>query len=611
MIGSAESAHNAAVQGAPLAPGNAARSGTMDAFFLLPGREMRLSTYPVTTLRDVPADAEVVSHQLMLRASLIRRLAGGMYTWLPIGLRVLRKVENIVREEMNRAGAFEVLMPTMQPAELWVESGRWDKFGPELLRIRDRHDRSFCYGPTHEEVITDIARRELKSYRQLPVNFYQIQTKFRDEIRPRFGVMRAREFTMKDAYSFHLDDASLAEGYQAMYRAYTAIFERLQLKFRAVRADTGSIGGSASQEFHVLADSGEDAIAFSDGDDYAANLEMAEALAPATPRGAATVALQKVATPKVRTIDDLTKFLGVTADKCMKTLLVEGDQGGAVAMIVRGDHELNAVKAQKLPGVASPLRMASVEAVLATAGCEPGFIGPVGLKCKVYVDRSAAHLSDFVCGANERDMHFTGANWGRDLPEGEIVDLRNVIAGDPSPTGKGTLGIARGIEVGHIFQLGRKYSEAMNATVLDEQGKSVAMAMGCYGIGVTRVVAAAIEQNHDERGILWPEPIAPFDVSIIPINLQKSARVQAATEALYAELTAAGFEVVLDDRDARPGVKFADDELIGIPHRIVIGDKGLERGVLEYKRRRDGLAADVPLAEVAAFLRDKRGNPRP
>jgi prolyl-tRNA synthetase len=571
---------------------------------------MRLSTYPVTTLRDVPADAEVVSHQLMLRASLIRRLAGGMYTWLPIGLRVLRKVENIVREEMNRAGAFEVLMPTMQPAELWVESGRWDKFGPELLRIKDRHDRSFCYGPTHEEVITDIARRELKSYRQLPVNFYQIQTKFRDEIRPRFGVMRAREFTMKDAYSFHLDDASLEAGYQAMYRAYTAIFERLQLKFRAVRADTGSIGGSASQEFHVLADSGEDAIAFSDGDDYAANLEMAEALAPATPRGAATASLNKVETPKVRTIDDLTKFLGVTADKCMKTLLVAGDKGGAVAMIVRGDHELNAVKAQKLPGVASPLRMASVEEVLATAGCEPGFIGPIGLQCKVYVDRSAAHMSDFVCGANERDMHFTGANWGRDLPEGEIVDLRNVIAGDPSPTGKGTLGIARGIEVGHIFQLGRKYSEAMNATVLDEQGKAVTMAMGCYGIGVTRVVAAAIEQNHDERGIVWPEPIAPFDVSIIPINLQKSARVQAATEALYAELTAAGFEVVLDDRDARPGVKFADDELIGIPHRIVIGDKGLERGMLEYKRRRDGLAADVPLAEVAAFLRDKRGDPR-
>jgi prolyl-tRNA synthetase len=569
---------------------------------------MRLSTYPVTTLRDVPADAEVVSHQLMLRASLIRRLAGGMYTWLPIGLRVLRKVENIIREEMNRAGAFELLMPTMQPAELWVESGRWDKFGPELLRIRDRHDRAYCYGPTHEEVITDIARRELKSYRQLPVNFYQIQTKFRDEIRPRFGVMRAREFTMKDAYSFHLDAASLEQGYQAMYHAYTAIFERLQLKFRAVRADTGSIGGSASQEFHVLAESGEDAIAFSDADDYAANLEMAEALAPATPRPAATATLQKVATPQVRTIDDLAKFLDVTADKCMKTLLVEGDTGNAIAMIVRGDHELNAVKAQKLPGVAAPLRMASIEAVLATAGCEPGFIGPVGLQCKVYVDRSAAHMADFICGANERDMHFTGANWGRDLPEGEVVDLRNVVAGDPSPTGNGTLGIARGIEVGHIFQLGCKYSEALKATVLDEQGRSVTMAMGCYGIGVTRVVAAAIEQNHDERGIIWPEPIAPFDVSIIPINLQKSARVQQATEALYAELTAAGLEVVLDDRDARPGVKFADDELLGIPHRIVIGDKGLERGVLEYKRRRDGVGAEVPTAEMAAFLHGQRGS---
>jgi len=582
----------------------------MAVFFLPIGREMRLSTYPINTLRDVPADAEVVSHQLMLRASLIRRLAGGMYTWLPIGLRVLRKVEQIVREEMNRAGALEVLMPTMQPAELWQESGRWEQYGPELLRIKDRHDRTYCYGPTHEEVITDIARRELKSYRQLPVNFYQIQTKFRDEIRPRFGVMRAREFTMKDAYSFHLDDASLEEGYQAMYRAYNAIFERLQLKFRAVGADTGSIGGSASQEFHVLADSGEDAIAFSDGDDYAANLELAEAVAPSAPRGAPTATLQKVETPRVRTIDDLTKFLGVGADKCLKTLLVEGDKGGAVAMLVRGDHELNAIKAQKLPGVASPLRMASIEAVQATAGCEPGFIGPVGLTCKLYVDRSAAQMSDFVCGANERDMHFTGVNWGRDLPEGEVVDLRNVVAGDPSPTGKGTLGIARGIEVGHIFQLGRKYSAAMNATVLDEQGKSVVMAMGCYGIGVTRVVAAAIEQNHDERGIIWPEPIAPFDVSLIPINMQKSARVQQVAEALYAELTAAGLDVLLDDRDARPGVKFADDELIGIPHRIVIGDKGLERGVLEYKRRRDGLAAEVPVAEAAAFLRAQRGQPR-
>ncbi|MGI9246375.1 MAG: proline--tRNA ligase, partial [Steroidobacteraceae bacterium] len=410
---------------------------------------MRLSTYPINTLRDVPADAEVVSHRLMLRASLIRRLAAGMYTWLPLGLRVLRKVEQIVREEMNRAGAFEVLMPTMQPAELWVESGRWDQFGAEKLRPSDRHERPFCYGPTHEEVITDIARRELKSYRQLPVNFYQIQTKFRDEIRPRFGVMRAREFTMKDAYSFHLDEASLEEGYQAMHRAYTRIFERMQLKFRAVRADTGSIGGSASQEFHVLADSGEDAIAFSDADDYAANLEMAEALAPAGARPAAQAALQKVPTPDTKTIEALTRFLGVSADRCVKTLLVEGTDGAAVAMVVRGDHELNAVKAQKLPGVQSPLRMAAAEQIAAATGAEAGYLGPVGLKCRVYVDRSAAALADFVCGANEREAHLTGVNWGRDLPQGEVVDIRNVLAGDPSPTGKGTLRIARGIEVGH------------------------------------------------------------------------------------------------------------------------------------------------------------------
>jgi prolyl-tRNA synthetase len=569
---------------------------------------MRLSTYPVNTLRDVPADAEVVSHQLMLRASLIRRVAAGMYTWLPIGLRVLRKVENIIREEMNRAGAFELLMPTMQPAELWIESGRWDQFGPELLRVKDRNERPFCYGPTHEEVITDIARREIKSYRQLPVNFYQIQTKFRDEIRPRFGVMRAREFTMKDAYSFHLDEASLEEGYQAMYRAYTRIFERMELKFRAVRADTGSIGGSASQEFHVLADSGEDAIAFSDGDDYAANLEMAEALAPAGTRASATAELRKVTTPGVRTIEELTKFLDVAAAQCVKTLLVEGAEGGVVAMVVRGDHELNAVKAQKLPGVASPLRMAAAERIVAATGAEAGFIGPVGLSCKVYVDRAAAQAADFTCGANERDAHLTGVNWGRDLPEAEVVDIRNVVPGDPSPTGMGRLGIARGIEVGHIFQLGRKYSEAMNATVLDEQGKSVVMFMGCYGIGVTRVVAAAIEQNHDERGIIWPEPIAPFDVSIIPMNMHKSERVRQAAERLYAELTAAGLDVLFDDRDARPGVKFADDELIGTPHRIVVGEKGLDRGVLEYKRRRDGTGAEVPVAEVLGFLRSQRGS---
>ena len=563
---------------------------------------MRLSTYPINTLRDVPADAEVVSHQLMLRAGLIRRLAAGLYTWLPLGLRVLRKVEAIIREEMNRAGAIELLMPTVQPAELWQESGRWEQFGPELLRMNDRHDRPYCYGPTHEEVITDLARRELKSYRQLPVNFYQIQTKFRDEIRPRFGVMRAREFTMKDAYSFHLDAASLEQGYQAMHDAYSRIFTRMKLRFRAVRADTGSIGGSASQEFHVLADSGEDAIAFSDGDEYAANLEMAEAVPPPGTRPAPAAARAQVETPNVRTIAELTAFLAVDASRCVKTLLVEGSDGGVVALVVRGDHELNAVKAQKLPGVLAPLRMASPEQVRAAAGCEPGYIGPVGLQLKVYADHAAAHLADFVCGANERDAHLTGVNWGRDLPEPERVDIRNVVAGDPSPSGRGKLGIARGIEVGHIFQLGRKYSEAMNAAVLDEQGKSAVMFMGCYGIGVTRVVAAAIEQNHDERGIVWPEPIAPFHVSLIPINLQKSERVRETAERLYGELQAAGLEVLYDDRDARPGVKFADDELLGIPHRIVVGDKGLERGVLEYKPRTGDGATDVPVDSVVQFL---------
>ena len=571
---------------------------------------MRLSQYPINTLRDVPADAEVVSHQLMLRAGLVRRLAAGLYTWLPIGLRVLRKVEAIVREEMNRAGAIELLMPTVQPAELWQESGRWEQFGPELLRLKDRNERPFCYGPTHEEVITDIARRELKSYRQLPVNFYQIQTKFRDEIRPRFGVMRAREFTMKDAYSFHLDEASLEQGYQAMYEAYSRIFTRMNLRFRAVRADTGSIGGNASQEFHVLAESGEDAIAFSDGDDYAANLEMAEALAPSGPRAAATAPLQEAVTPGVRTIAELTSFLKVEAAQCLKTLLVEGTDGGVVALVVRGDHDLNAVKAQKLPGVVAPLKMASAEQVRAATGCEPGFIGPVGLKLRLYADHAAAQAADFVCGANRRDLHLTGVNWSRDLPEPEAVDIRNVVPGDPSPSGRGTLAIARGIEVGHIFQLGRKYSEAMNATVLDEQGKAATMFMGCYGIGVTRVVAAAIEQNHDERGILWPEPIAPFHVSLIPINLQKSERVREVAERLYVELQAAGFEVLFDDRDARPGVKFADDELLGIPHRIVVGDKGLERGALEYKPRSGGAGTDVPIESVVQFLRERSGGGR-
>ena len=568
---------------------------------------MRLSTYPINTLRDVPADAEVVSHQLMLRAGLIRRLSAGLYTWLPMGLRVLRKVEQIIREEMNREGAIELLMPTVQPAELWQESGRWEQYGPELLRLADRHERPFVYGPTHEEVITDIARRELRSYRQLPVNFYQIQTKFRDEIRPRFGVMRAREFTMKDAYSFHLDEASLEQGYQAMYRAYTRIFERMNLRFRAVRADTGSIGGNASQEFHVLADSGEDAIAFSDGDDYAANVELAEAVAPAGARPGPTLPLARVPTPGAKTIAEVSALLGVPAAQTMKALFVEAADGGVVALLVRGDHELNAIKAQKLPGVASPLRMAGPEQVRAATGCEPGYLGPVGLPSgiRIYADRAAAQLADFVCGANEKDMHLTGVNWGRDLPEPEVADLRNVVPGDPSPSGRGTLGIARGIEVGHIFQLGRKYSAAMKAEVLDEQGQSVTMFMGCYGIGVTRVVAAAIEQNHDERGIVWPLPIAPFHVSLIPINLQKSERVREVADRLYAGLTAAGVEVVYDDRDARPGVKFADDELVGIPHRLVVGDKGLERGVVEYKPRTGDGAAEVPVDAVIDFLRER------
>jgi prolyl-tRNA synthetase len=566
---------------------------------------MRLSALPITTLKEMPAEAEVVSHQLMLRAGLIRRLAAGLYTWMPLGLKVLRKVERIVREEMDRAGALELWMPTVQPAELWQESGRWDHFGPELLRIVDRHERRYCYGPTHEEVITDIARRELRSYRQLPVNFYQIQVKFRDEIRPRFGVMRAREFLMKDAYSFHLDEASLAEGYRAMYDAYTRIFTRMELQFRAVQADTGSIGGSASQEFHVLADSGEDAIAFSDGDDYAANLEMAAAAPPTEPRPRPGRTLTRVATPGVRTIADVSTFLKVTPAQCLKTLMVEGGDGGVVACVVRGDHELNAVKAQKLAGIASPLRMASAERVTQATGCEPGFVGPVGFKGRVYADYSAAQVADFVCGANERDAHLTGVNWGRDLPEPTLADIRNAVAGDPSPSGRGRLKIARGIEVGHIFQLGRKYSDAMNARVVDEQGREVSMAMGCYGIGVTRVVAAAIEQNHDEHGIIWPEPIAPFQVILVALNLQKSARVREAGERLYRELGDAGIEVLYDDRDARPGVKFADAELLGVPHRVVVGERGLDAGTLEYRHRRASESVDFPVAAAVSFLRDR------
>jgi prolyl-tRNA synthetase len=565
---------------------------------------MRWSQYPISSLKEVPGDAEIVSHQLMLRAGLIRRLAAGLYVWLPMGLRTLKKVEQIVREEMNRAGALEVCMPTVQPAELWMESGRWSKYGPELLRFKDRHEREFVYGPTHEEVITDIARRELRSYKQLPVNFYQIQSKFRDEIRPRFGVMRAREFLMKDAYSFDTDAAGLAESYRLMYDAYTRIFSRMGLKFRAVQADGGSIGGDTSQEFHVLADSGEDAVVFSDGDGYAANLETAMTVAPAGPRGSATQPLAKVPTPNARTIAEVSSLLGVMPAQCVKMLLVDGSDGGVVALVLRGDHELNAVKSQKLTGVASPLKMAGADRVRAV-GLEPGFIGPVGFNGTIYVDHAAAHLADFVCGANEKDMHYRGVNWGRDLAEPQSVDIRNVQAGDPSPTGRGKLNIARGIEVGHIFQLGQLYSAAMNASVLDEQGKALTMFMGCYGIGVTRVVAAAIEQNHDANGIIWPDPIAPFQVVLVPINYQKSAKVQETADALYRDFNAAGIDVLLDDRDARPGVKFADSELLGIPHRIVIGERTLAAGNLEYRHRRETESTEFPAADPVGYIRHK------
>jgi prolyl-tRNA synthetase len=568
---------------------------------------MRLSRYPINTMKETPAEAEVISHQLMLRAGLIRREAAGLYSWLPMGLRSLKKVERIVREEMNRAGALELVMPVVQPAELWQESRRWSEYGPELLRMRDRHERDFVLGPTHEEVITDIARRELQSYRQLPVNFYQIQTKFRDEVRPRFGVMRAREFIMKDAYSFHLDEASLQGGYRAMYEAYTRIFTRTGLTFRAVRADSGAIGGDVSQEFHVLAASGEDAIVFSDADDYAANLEAAAALPPPGTRPPPQEALQRVKTPGARTIEDVARLLNVSPARCVKTLIVEGADDEVVALVVRGDHELNAVKAQKLEGVASPLRMASAARVLEATGTEPGYVGLVGLKCRVYADHSALMLADFVCGANEKDLHLTGVNWGRDVAEAEAADLRKVVEGDLSPSGKGRLKIARGIEVGHIFQLGSKYSKPMKAVVLDEAGREVTMLMGCYGIGVTRIVAAAIEQNHDDRGIIWPEPIAPFQVVLVALNLQKSARVREASDRLYAELTAAGIEVLYDDRDARPGVKFADAELLGIPHRLVVAERGLDSGKLEYRHRRDSASSDFPASDALAFVRARLG----
>jgi prolyl-tRNA synthetase len=565
---------------------------------------MRASRLLIATVKESPADAEVVSHQLMLRAGLIRKLAAGLYTWLPLGLRVLRKVEAIVREEMDRAGAQEILMPAVQPAELWQESGRWDLYGSELLRLKDRHEREFCFGPTHEEVITDLVRREVRSYKQLPANFYQIQTKFRDEIRPRFGVMRAREFLMKDAYSFHLDEASLDDTYAVMHETYSRIFRRVGLLFRAVRADSGAIGGSVSHEFHVLADSGEDAIAFSTDGDYAANVELAAALPPSAPRPEPRATVATVDTPGQHTIEEVSAYLGVPADRTVKTLLVDGAEGGLVALVLRGDHRLNEVKAAKLSEVATPVTFAAPAHVREAIGCDPGSLGPVGLRIPVISDHSAAHLADFLCGANVDGQHLSGVNWGRDLPEPRVADLRNVVAGDPSPDGRGTLAIARGIEVGHIFQLGRKYSESMQASCLDEQGRPVTLIMGCYGIGVSRVVAAAIEQNHDENGIVWPEAIAPFQVALLPMNMQKSMRVAEAAERLYGELTAAGIEVLFDDRPLRAGVMFADMDLLGIPHRVVVGERGLDAGTVEYKGRRESEPRHVATSELTGFLRD-------
>lgn len=568
---------------------------------------MRASRYLIATQKETPSDAEIVSHQLMLRAGMIRKLAAGLYTWLPMGLRTLRKVERIVREEMDKSGAQELLMPAVQPAELWEESGRWTEYGGELLRMSDRHGREFCFGPTHEEVITDLIRNELKSYKELPANFYQIQTKFRDERRPRFGVMRAREFIMKDAYSFHVNANSLDDTYQVMHRTYCAIFDRLGLDYRPVQADSGAIGGSASHEFHVLASSGEDDIVFSTDSGYAANIEKAEAIAPAGARPAPAEDLQEVATPDQRTIEAISAFLDVDATRTVKTLLVKAEPDeegheGLVALILRGDHELNEIKAENLAGIAEPLTMATDAEIEAAVGCKAGSIGPVNLPVPVIVDRSAAHLADFVCGANREGYHLTGVNWERDLPLDRVEDIRNVVEGDASPDGKGTLEIRRGIEVGHIFKLGNKYSTAMNATVLDENGKTVTMEMGCYGIGVSRIVAASIEQNHDDKGIIWPDAIAPFQVVIVTLNAHKTPSVAEAGEKLHEELTQAGYDVLLDDRKERPGVKFADMELIGIPHRFVISERGLTAGTLEYKGRRDTDKQDISINDALSHL---------
>jgi prolyl-tRNA synthetase len=568
---------------------------------------MRVSQFFLSTLKEAPSEAEVVSHKLMLRAGLVKRLTSGIYTWMPLGLRVLRKVEAVVREEMNKSGAIELSMPIVQPAELWQESGRWEQYGPELLRLKDRHARDYCLGPTHEEVVSDIVRREVKSYRQLPLNLYQIQTKFRDEVRPRFGVMRAREFLMKDAYSFHTDKESLDATYREMYDCYSRIFSRLGLRFRAVAADTGSIGGTGSHEFHVLADSGEDAIAYCPASDYAANVELAEAVAPTEPRNAPLETLAKVRTPGVRTIADLCEFLKIPVERTLKSVVLEGAHGKPVLVLLRGDHELNLVKTAKLDAVAKPVRFAPAADLREAFGADAGSLGPIGFGGTVIADRAVMAMSDFVIGANENDRHYTGANVGRDFGEPLYADLRNVVPGDQSPDGAGTLEICRGIEVGHIFQLRTKYSSAMNLAFLDENGQSRVMEMGCYGIGVSRIVAAAIEQNHDARGIAFPAAMAPFDACIVPIGWGKSESVREAAGRLHHDLNQIGLEVLLDDRDERPGIMFADMELVGIPHRIVVGERGLKDGNVEYQGRRDAKATVVALAQAVTLLREKTG----
>ncbi len=565
---------------------------------------MRTSQFPLNTVKETPADAEIASHKLMIRAGFIRKLAAGLYTWLPLGIKVLRKVEQITREEMEKAGALEVLMPALQPAELWQESGRWDHYGPELARLQDRHGRDFCLGPTHEEIITELARNEIKSYKQLPISYYQIQTKFRDEIRPRFGIMRSREFIMKDAYSFHLSDDSLQETYDRMYQAYSNIFTRLGLKFRAVLADSGAIGGNLSHEFHVLADSGEDAIAFSTESDFAANVELAEAITPSSIRPSPQFSeISLINTPNQQTIEEISTFFEISPKECLKTLIVKGDNDNLVALLLRGDHELNPIKAEKIAGIASPLTFATAEEVKQATGAEPGSIGPLNLNMLTIADRSVTVLADFVCGANETGKHFCHVNWERDLPLPEqIEDLRTVIEGDPSPDGQGTLTLARGIEVGHIFQLGTKYSEAMKASVSNEAGKNQVMTMGCYGIGISRIVAAAVEQAHDDKGILWSEQLAPFQVALCPMNMHKSVRLKEAAEKLYLELLNAGIDVLFDDRKVRAGFMFSDMELIGIPHRIVIGDKSLDAGQVEYRARTDTENRFISLDGIVTFL---------